>query len=134
MTDTLTEEHRSWVMSRIRSEDTKPELIVRSLLHRCGYRYSLKRKDLPGSPDLIMPKYKAVIFIHGCFWYRHQDPSCDISKVPKINTNFWLEKFESNTLRDARNEKTLKEAGWKVIVVWECEVLKDPRNRSNQGD
>jgi DNA mismatch endonuclease (patch repair protein) len=128
MTDTLSEKHRSWVMSRIRSGDTKPELIVRSLLHRSGYRYSLRRKDLPGNPDLVMPKYKAVVFIHGCFWHWHQDPSCNISKVPKSNTSFWLEKFKYNTSRDARNEKALKAAGWKVIQVWECEVLRDPES------
>jgi DNA mismatch endonuclease (patch repair protein) len=122
--DTLTPGHRSWVMSRIRSGDTKPEMIVRSLLHRMGFRFRLRRKDLPGKPDVVLAKYKAAVFVHGCFWHRHE--GCPQASVPKSNCKFWEEKFRKNVERDERNRRLLTEAGWRVFVVWECEIQRDP--------
>ncbi len=124
MTDTLTSEHRSWVMSRIRSGNTKPELVVRSLLHRSGFRFSLGCKTLPGKPDIVLRKYRTVIFVHGCFWHRHE--GCRQASVPKTRREFWDEKFRRNVDRDRRNRSELEAKGWRVLVVWECEVLKDP--------
>jgi len=115
---------RSAVMARIRGRDTKPELIVRSLLHRAGVRFSLRRKDWPGKPDSVRPKYKAVIFVHGCFWHRHK--GCKVATMPKTRQDFWQAKFEANVARDKRNQRDLKKAGWKVLVLWECEILRDP--------
>ncbi len=117
-------EKRSAVMARIRGRDTKPELIVRSLLHRSGLRFSLRRKDLPGKPDIVLPKYKAVVFVHGCFWHRHK--GCKVATMPKSREDFWLAKFAANVVRDKRNQRDLKKAGWKVIVLWECAVMRDP--------
>lgn len=124
--DTITPEKRSWVMSRVRSKDTKPELIVRSLLHRTGLRFSLRRKDLPGRPDIVMPKYNTVIFVHGCFWHGHKDKECKLARIPKSNTSFWKEKFKANRSRDLRNQRKLGTLGWRVIVLWECRIMKDP--------
>ncbi|MCE9616507.1 MAG: DNA mismatch endonuclease Vsr [Lentisphaerae bacterium] len=115
---------RSAVMGRIRSRDTKPELLLRSLLHRSGLRYSLRRRDLPGRPDIVLPKYRAVVFVHGCFWHRHK--GCPVATTPKTRRAFWLAKFRANVLRDRRNGRALRRQGWKVSVVWECEVLRDP--------
>jgi len=123
MVDTLTPEKRSWNMSRIRSTNTKPEKIVRSLLHQMGYRFRLHRKDLPGKPDIVLPKYKTVILVHGCFWHHHKN--CKRSNWPKSNQDYWIPKIERNIERDKENKRLLKENGWKVVVVWECEV-KDP--------
>ena len=117
-------EKRSAVMARIRGRDTKPELIVRSLLHRSGVRFSLRRKDLPGKPDIVLPKHGAVIFVHGCFWHRHK--GCKVATMPKSHEAFWRAKFEANVARDRRHLRDLKKAGWKVLVVWECEVMRDP--------
>ncbi|MGI6100030.1 MAG: DNA mismatch endonuclease Vsr [Lentisphaerae bacterium] len=122
--DIWSPEKRSEVMARIRSRDTKPELVVRSLLHRCGVRFSLRRRDLPGKPDIVLPKYKTVIFVHGCFWHRHA--GCRLASEPKSRQEFWQAKFEANVARDRRNQRALKEAGWRVIVLWECEVMRDP--------
>lgn len=119
MADKLTKERRSWNMSRIRGKDTGPEKTVRSLLHRLGYRFRLQRKDLPGRPDIVLPKYRTVIFVHGCFWHSH---GCKDSGIPKTNPDFWREKLELNKLRDERNRLKLEELGWKVLVVWECEL------------
>ena len=107
-------------MSRIRSKDTKPEIIVRSLLHSLGYRFRLHRKDLPGSPDIVLPKYRTVILVHGCFWHRHQ--GCKYSYSPKSRKEFWEDKFQSNVLRDELNTSSLEELGWNVVTVWECET------------
>lgn len=120
MADRISPEHRSWNMSRIRNRDTRPEMIVRSLLHRMGYRFRLHKKDLPGKPDIVLPKYKTVIFVHGCFWHRHK--GCKYAYTPKSRTEFWNTKFEKNIARDKQVRKELKKLGWKVIVVWECEV------------
>jgi len=107
-------------MSRIRSKNTKPEILVRKWLHKQGFRFRLHQKDLPGKPDIVLPKYRTVIFVHGCFWHRH--PGCKRTTTPSTNTEFWEEKFRKNVDRDVRNRETLEALGWKVIVVWECEV------------
>ena len=107
-------------MSRIRSKGTKPEMTVRRLLHSMGYRYRLHRRDLPGNPDLVFPRWRKAIFVHGCFW--HQHPGCKISRQPKSNQNYWLPKLERNTVRDAEHQAQLREMGWDVLVIWECEV------------
>ena len=120
MTDHITQQHRSWNMSRIKGWITKPEIIVRSMLHRMGYRFRLHRKDLPGKPDIVLPKHNTVIFVHGCFWHRH--PGCRYATTPKSNTEFWQKKFDRNVARDKQNQATLKATGWRVLVVWECEL------------
>lgn len=122
MTDRLTPSQRSWNMSQIHSKNTGTEMKVRSLLHSMGYRYRLHRKDLPGKPDVVLPKYKTVMFVHGCFWHRHE--GCKITTTPKTNTEFWEEKFARNVERDIERQNKLAEMGWKVIIVWQCE-LKD---------
>lgn len=110
-------------MSRIRSKNTKPEIIVRSLLHRMGFRFRLHRKDLPGKPDIVLPKYKTVIFVHGCFWHRHK--GCTKCTTPSTNKNFWINKFKKNVENDEKHNKKLKKMGWKVITIWECEARKE---------
>ena len=120
--DRLTPEERSWNMSRIRSKDTKPEKTVRSMLHRMGYRFRLHVKDLPGKPDIVLPKYKTVIFVHGCFWHRHK--GCKYAYNPKSRIKFWQKKFKDNVKRFKTVEKELKKLNWQVIVLWECEVNK----------
>jgi DNA mismatch endonuclease (patch repair protein) len=127
MVDSLTPEKRSWNMSRIRSKNTKPEIMVRSILHRLGYRFSLHRK-LPGSPDIVLPKHRTVIFVHGCFWHRHK--GCRDASTPGTRPEFWHKKFSDNTSRDKRNCAELRKLGWKVIVIWECEVKGDPAKLS----
>ncbi|WP_415713066.1 very short patch repair endonuclease [Maridesulfovibrio sp.] len=118
--DHLTPEKRSWNMSRIRGKDTKPEMVVRSLLHRMGYRFRLHRKDLPGKPDIVLPKYKTVLFVHGCYWHRHE--GCRHATVPKTNTDFWMNKFNKNIERDQRVRQELQQLGWRVVTIWECET------------
>ena len=120
MTDTLTPEERSERMSRIRSRDTKPELALRSALHRMGFRFRVNARLLPGKPDIVLPKYRAVILVHGCFWHRHE--GCKIASTPKSNTEFWEEKFARNVERDRSTVKQLAQLGWEVIVAWECEL------------
>ena len=125
MVDTISEERRSWNMSRIKGKDTKPELIVRSLLHKMGYRFRLHRKDLPGNPDIVLPKHKTIIFVHGCYWHRHE--GCKKTTTPKSSikgVKFWKDKFAGNVERDKKNHKQLKALGWKVHVIWECEANK----------
>jgi DNA mismatch endonuclease (patch repair protein) len=118
--DSLSPERRSWNMSRIRGKDTRPELVVRSLLHGLGYRFRLNRKDLPGKPDIVLPKYRTAIFVHGCFWHRHT--GCKKCYTPKSSVDFWQRKFAGNAERDRNNAKQLRREGWRVIVVWECEL------------
>ena len=118
--DTLTPERRSWNMSRIRSRDTAPERLVRSLLHRMGYRFRLHRSDLPGKPDIVLPRHKTVVLVHGCYWHRHAD--CRLAYSPKSNVDFWQAKFRENVSRDLRQSQELTELGWRVITVWECET------------
>lgn len=107
-------------MSRIRGKDTGPELALRRVLHRLGLRYRLHGAGLPGKPDLVFPRYRTVVFVHGCFWHRH--PECNIATTPKSNTLSWAEKFDKNVARDKRVSAALVTMGWKVIVAWECEV------------
>jgi DNA mismatch endonuclease, patch repair protein len=118
--DTISKEKRSWNMSRIKGKNTKPELIVRSLLHGMGYRYRLHQKKLPGKPDIVLRKYNTVIFVHGCFWHRHKE--CKFAYEPKSRQDFWHKKFTENLARDMRNQSALLKLGWKVLVIWECEV------------
>jgi DNA mismatch endonuclease (patch repair protein) len=120
MTDFLTPAERSDRMSRIRGKDTQPELALRKVLHRLGLRYRLYGAGLPGKPDLVFPRYRTVVFVHGCFWHRHD--GCNIATTPKSNTPFWLEKFEKNVARDARVATQLEALGWRVFIVWECEL------------
>ncbi|PXW64642.1 T/G mismatch-specific endonuclease [Chelatococcus asaccharovorans] len=123
MADTLTSERRSWNMSRIRGRDTGPELVLRSLLHRAGFRFRLHAKQLPGRPDIILPRYRTAIFVHGCFWHRH--PGCRNATTPSTRREFWQAKFDGNVSRDARNQAELEAAGWTVLTVWECELKAD---------
>jgi len=123
--DTLTKERRSWNMSQIRSTDTSPEKTVRSLLHRLNYRFRIHGKKLPGRPDMVLPKYKTVIFVHGCFWHRH--PNCKFAYTPKSRVDFWQKKFAENQLRDKRAKQQLRKLGWRVIVIWECETNQEQK-------
>jgi DNA mismatch endonuclease (patch repair protein) len=119
MVDRLSPEKRSWNMSRIRSGNTEPERKVRSILHRLGYRFRLHRRDLPGSPDIVLPKHRLAIFVHGCFWHRH---GCSYTYTPKSRQDFWLKKFSGNTRRDRISQKALQNLAWNVAVIWECET------------
>lgn len=120
MADVHTKETRSYNMSRIKAKDTKPELQVRKYLHSKGFRYKLHDKTLPGRPDIVLPKYKTVIFIHGCFWHGHN--ACKYYVVPKTKTEWWLDKINGNIANDTRAVTALQQAGWRVITVWECEL------------
>jgi DNA mismatch endonuclease (patch repair protein) len=122
MADVHSKETRSYNMSRIKSKDTKPELLVRRFLHKNGFRYRLHVKDMPGKPDIVLPKYKTVIFIHGCFWHGHE--GCRYYVVPKTRTEWWLNKINGNITNDTKAEIALKTAGWTVIKIWECELKK----------
>ena len=113
-------EQRSRNMSAIKSKNTKPEIKVRKVLHSMGYRFRLHSKDLPGSPDIVLPKYKTVIFVHGCFWHRHEN--CKYASTPKTRQEFWNKKFNENINRDKINQEFLSSKGWKIIIVWECEI------------
>lgn len=119
-----TSPQRSRMMSAIRGKNTQPELVLRRALFSAGFRYRLHECKLPGSPDLVFPKFKAVIFVHGCFWHRH--PSCRYATIPKTNVDFWTLKFERNVERDTRNIVALSEAGWRVAIVWECALKSSP--------
>ncbi|HAO08160.1 MAG TPA: very short patch repair endonuclease [Chryseobacterium sp.] len=121
--DILSKQKRSEVMSKIRGKNTKPELILRSQLFRNGFRFRIHKKSLPGKPDIVLPKYKTVIFVHGCFWHYHQD--CREGRIPSTNSKFWKEKLLKNIEKDERHIKALQELKWKVIVVWECEIEKN---------
>ncbi len=120
MTDRISSARRSWNMSRIKGKDTCPEIVVRSILHRLGYRFRLHRKDLPGKPDIVLPKHETVIFVNGCFWHRHT--GCRQATTPKSNTGFWKKKFADTIKRDRKQQRLLKEAGWRVLVLWECQI------------
>jgi DNA mismatch endonuclease (patch repair protein) len=109
-------------MSRIRGKDTTPEMVVRSMLHRMGYRFRLHARDLPGRPDIVLPKYRTVIFIHGCFWHRHR--GCKNCTTPTNNREFWVNKLERNVERDKAKQGVLLKLGWRVTLVWECETEK----------
>lgn len=122
MADRITPEHRSWNMSRIKGKDTKPEIAVRQYLFANGFRFRKNDKRYPGKPDIVLPKYHTIIFVHGCFWHRHD--GCKQATTPKSRTDFWLEKFQKNVQNDAKHIQELKNMGWKVIVLWECELEK----------
>jgi DNA mismatch endonuclease (patch repair protein) len=118
--DIWPQDKRSEVMSKIRSKDTKPEIFLRSNLHNLGYRFRIHRKDLPGKPDIILPRYNTIIYVHGCFWHYHKD--CKEGKIPETNSNFWKEKLYKNVERDKHNQLACEKLGWKVFVAWECEI------------
>jgi DNA mismatch endonuclease, patch repair protein len=125
MVDSLTPQERSERMSRIRGKNSKPELTLRRILHSLGLRYRLHGSKLPGKPDLVFPRYKTVVFVHGCFWHRHD--GCKIATTPKSNTKFWMEKFDRNVTRDANVNAALIAGGWRVFVIWECELSSPAR-------
>ena len=120
MADSVSKEVRSKIMASIRQKGTNPELCVRSLLHRLGYRFRLHRNDLPGTPDIVLPRYRTTIFVHGCFW--HQHPGCPKSRRPSSNTEYWSKKLTDNEKRDAQKANELKKLGWNVLTIWECEM------------
>lgn len=123
MSDRLTPERRSWNMSRIKGKDTKIEVEVRKYLFSKGYRFRKNDKRYPGKPDIVLPKYQVAIFVHGCFWHRHE--GCKDATTPKTRTEFWLEKFDKNVRNDQIKQEKLRELGWRVFVIWECELKKD---------
>jgi len=125
--DTVDKTTRSTIMSKVGQKNTGPEIMLRRSLHKIGLRYRLHDKKLPGSPDIIFPRYKAVVFVHGCFWHRH---GCKATTTPGTNVDFWLKKFDENIARDRRHNETLQDAGWRVAVVWECAL----KNRSADPD
>ena len=118
--DHLDKQTRSWNMSRIRSRDTSPEITVRKMLHRLGYRFRLHVRSLPGTPDIVLPKYRTVIFVNGCFWHRHQ--GCRRCTMPSTRVEYWKKKFERNVEKDKMNLQAVKKLGWNPVVVWECEI------------
>lgn len=134
MTDRITPEHRSWNMSRIKGKDTKIEVKVRSWLFSKGFRFRKNDRRYPGTPDIVLPKYKTVIFINGCFWHRHE--GCRYATTPKTRTEFWMNKFEKNVENDRMHKEELETMGWRVITLWECELKKnsfeDTMNRLEQ--
>lgn len=121
--DPLTPRKRSETMSRVKSVNTKPELRVRSALHRMGYRFRLHRKDLPGNPDIVLPKHRTVVFVHGCFW--HQHPGCRKATIPQTNREYWESKLGRNVERDRKAQQALVEQGWRVLTLWECKIPRD---------
>lgn len=127
MVDFLSTRERSERMSRIRGKHTRPEIIVRSLLHRAGFRFRLHVSRLAGRPDLVLRKYGAAIFVNGCFWHRHA--GCKVASTPKSNVEFWKAKFSANVKRDKRNQAKLRRQGWRVFVLWECQVTASSRSR-----
>lgn len=124
MADRWDKATRSRTMSKIRSRDTKPELTVRSMLHKAGYRFRLHRKDLPGCPDIVLSKYQTVIFVHGCFWHQHK--ACAGGHIPKSRKGYWKPKLARNVERDRKHQRNLRRLGWHVITLWECQIKKHP--------
>src|SRR5215212_1049052 len=120
MADVHDKETRSYNMSRIKGKDTKPEMLVRKFLHAQGFRYRLHDKKLPGKPDIVLPKYKTVIFVHGCFWHGHK--GCKYFVIPKTRTEWWVKKIKGNATKDLESVKTLRLAGWRIINIWECDL------------
>ena len=127
MSDSISPEHRSWNMSRIRGKDTKIEVMVRKYLFAKGYRFRKNDKRYPGKPDVVLPKYHTVIFVNGCFWHHHE--GCKNATMPKTRTEFWQEKLGKNVANDKKNIRLLQEAGWNVITLWECELEEDFEGR-----
>ncbi len=126
--DVHSKETRSYNMSRIKGKDTKPEMLVRRFLHAHGYRYRLHAKNLPGKPDIVLPKYKTVIFIHGCFWHGHR--GCKYFVVPKTRTDWWLNKINGNKENDTKAARALKKDGWRIITLWECDLKASFKNKT----
>jgi DNA mismatch endonuclease (patch repair protein) len=124
MADILSAEARGALMRRIRGKDTRPEFVVRRLVHGMGYRYQLHRRGLPGTPDIVFAPRRQVIFVHGCFWHWHPDPSCRIAGLPKSRLEYWAPKLAANRAPDAATQGMLREAGWRVLVIWECKTAK----------
>ena len=122
MADRLTPARRSENMRRIKNKDMKPELEVRRLIFSLGFRYRIHKKDLPGRPDIVLPKHKAIIFVHGCFWHQHSKQGCSDAKVPETNIEYWMAKLERNRERDKKNRADLIKMGWRVLILWECEI------------
>lgn len=127
MSDTLDPEQRHRTMSHIRAKNTTPELVVRRFLHGLGFRFRLHVKELPGKPDLVLPQYRTIILVHGCFWHGHQ--SCKYFRYPKTNLEYWQPKIQKNIARDCLSQIQLEEAGWTVLIVWECELKSDTVGR-----
>jgi len=125
MSDVFTREQRSRIMRRVKGRDTKPELLIRSMVHRMGFRFRVQGRDLPGNPDIVLPRHRKVIFVHGCFWHGHK--RCPRSKRPATNTAFWNKKLDGNVERDKRFRRELRRLGWKTLIVWECETRKPER-------
>lgn len=130
MADIVDPQTRSRMMSGIRGKNTQPEMLVRRLLHAMGYRYRLHARELPGKPDIVFRKRHIAIFVHGCFWHRHPDPECRLSRMPKSRVDFWQPKLEGNRARDEANVAALEAMGWKVLLVWECQL----RDREQLGN
>lgn len=128
MVDKVSKETRSYNMSQIKGKDTKPEIIVRRYLFSKGLRYRKNDKRYPGSPDIVLPKYNTIVFVHGCFWHLHN--GCKYAKIPKSNVDFWKNKLYGNKERDKRNQNILEEMGWNVITVWECQLKKDRQEQT----
>ena len=120
MVDIVSSEVRSRIMAQVKSKDSKPEMLVRRLLHRLGYRYRLHRTDMPGRPDLVFPSRRKVVFVNGCFWHRHT--GCPKVRIPATNKDYWITKLDNNHARDKRNIESLQKSGWKVHTVWECQL------------
>lgn len=120
MTDKITREQRSRNMSHIRSSNTNPEIVVRKILHKLGYRFRIHRSDLPGKPDIVLPRYRTIIFVHGCFWHNHL--GCKRAVLPKTNIDYWHPKIEKNKKRDSEHIRNLRSLGWNVYVIWECQT------------
>ena len=120
--DNISKEERSRVMAAVKQKDTKPEMKVRSFLHKHGLRYRLHDNKLPGKPDLVFPRFRTVLFVHGCFWHGHSDVQCKLARIPKSNVKFWKDKILANSERDKKNDVRLRELGWRVVVIWECQI------------
>lgn len=128
MADVHDKATRSYNMSRIKGKDTKPEMLVRKFLHANGYRYRLHSKDLPGKPDIVLPKYRTIIFINGCFWHGHE--GCKFANIPKSNQDYWMTKIVNNISKDSKNIKELKQIKWNVITIWECNLKPKKQRRT----
>jgi DNA mismatch endonuclease (patch repair protein) len=122
--DTRTPEQRSYIMRSVGTRNTGPELLVRKIIHGLGLRFALHKRDLPGRPDIVLPKHRAIVFVHGCFWHGHK---CPKGQFPKSRLDFWVPKIEKNRKRDAESVKSLRKAGWRVLTVWQCETKKPGR-------
>jgi DNA mismatch endonuclease (patch repair protein) len=126
LADRISEHRRSYNMRQIKSKDTSPEIVVRRMIYRSGFRYRLHRKDLPGRPDLVFISRRKAIFVHGCFWHQHPSSSCADSRLPKSRVGYWEPKLQRNVIRDAENQSALSQNGWQVLILWECEIESEP--------